>query len=159
MLPLIMNLSGCTQNITISNTNTGKLVSFIVQIDKKGFSNKRDLEARLFNSEQIKQSEQQANCSISFDATTGKETTSCPPGVTYKPVTPETFKFKIDDIKENISFKSASVKTGEKFRLMLSGLSTDNCNTASASVEKTADSENMNITGLLWAQTELGCQP
>lgn len=157
-LPLLMSLtlvSSCSSPAV--TVNSGKPVTFNVQIDKKVLSNKRDLEARIYNDEQMKILEKTANCTVSFDPVTQKETINCLPGVEYKKPEPEIFTFKVDEIKESITMKSNTVKVGQKYLLTMSGLSSDNCNTASARVEKTTASEQENIKDLQWAQTEMAC--
>jgi hypothetical protein len=151
-----LTFAGSCSNPVV-NTNPGKDVTFNIFIDKKVLSNKRDLEARIYNEEQRKILDTTANCSVSFDATTGKETVNCPAGVVYKKPSPEIFTFKVDDIKDSITMKSTSVKTGQKYLLTLSGMASDNCNTASARVEKDSAAELEHIHNLQWAQTELGC--
>ena len=158
--PSTSNPSNTPNPNASANSNTGKDVTFSVKIDKSVFgTTKREIQASLYDSEQLELSKQNANCSISFDVTTQKETVVCPPGVVYNTVkpNPEIFKFNLDEISDNISIKSTTVKVGENYRLAISGLSNDNCNTASASVEKKAESEAIAITDLEWASTALGC--
>jgi hypothetical protein len=150
-------IAGCSN--PSGTDNTAKTVTFNVQIDQKVFSTKRDLEARIFNEEQKKILDTTAGCSVSFDPASQKETVNCPAGVVYQKPNPEVFTFKIADIKDSVTMKSTTVKTGQKYLLTLSGLSSDNCNTASARVEKTAAAEQENIKDLQWATTELGCLP
>ena len=157
----LLNCGTPNQYVNISNnSNNGKVVSFTIKIDKSIFSaKKRDIEARLYNNEQLEISKQTSNCSVSYDVTTKKETFNCPPGVVYKPVNPEVFKYNLDNIAGDITIKSTTVKVGENYRIALSGLSKDDCNNASASIENKADNENISINDLSWATTELGCVP
>jgi hypothetical protein len=148
-------LTSCSNPAVINNS--AKPVTFNAPIDKKILSNKRDLEARLYNEEQQKILDATANCTVSFDTVTKKETVNCPAGVVYKKAEPETFTFKVDEIKDSITMESKTVKVGQKYLLTMSGLSSDNCNTASARIEDTATSDHVNITNLQWMQTELGC--
>lgn len=141
----------------IAVDNSGKDVTFTIKIDKTSLSNKRDLEVSLYNDEQLKISETTSNCSVSYDATTKKETTTCPSGVEYKKPTPEVFKFKLDEIKENITVKSTTVKSGKKFALSLSGMSSDNCNSAFARIEKNSAAEQETVNELQWASTMMAC--
>lgn len=153
---------GCGAQVTTSNnTNTSsKDVTFNIKIDKSVFSAKnREIEASLYDSEQLEVSAKTNNCSVSYDATTKKETINCPAGVTYQKPNPEVFKFNLDSIGEEITINSKTVKVGENYRLALSGLSKDECNRASASEEKKAESENIKITDLMWASTEMACLP
>lgn len=141
-------------------SNIGKAVTFNVKIDKTVFgTKKREIQANLYDSEQLELSKKTANCSVSYDVTTQKETVICPPGVTYNPVkpNPEVFKFNLDEISDTVTIKSTTVKVGENYRLAFSGLSSDNCNTASASLEKKAENETIAITELEWESTQLGC--
>lgn len=148
----------------VNNTSTTKKVSssdnsvtFHIKIDKSVLSSKKDIEARLYNDEQMKISEKTSNCSVSYDAVTKKETYKCADGVEYQKPTPEIFKFKFDEIKDDITIKSTSVKAGQRFLLNLSGLSSDNCNSASSSITKASASIQENIEGLQWASTMMAC--
>jgi hypothetical protein len=148
-------LTGCSEPVETKKSD--KFVVFNIQIDKKVFSNKGDLDIRILNDEQIKLSEKTANCVVSFDVATQKEAVTCPSGVEYKEIIPEIFTFKIADIKGPIVIKSNSIKAGQKYSLNISGLSSDNCNTASVGVEKTADAEQENIKNLQWVVTGMAC--
>ena len=163
-LLVIGSTFGCgAQVISSNNTNNNgnkKDVTFTIKIDKSIFSAKnREIEASLYDSEQLEVSNKTNNCSVSYDAETKKETINCPPGVTYQKPNPEVFKFNLDTIGEEITINSKTVKVGENYRLALSGLSKDECNRASAGEEKKAESENIKITDLMWASTEMACLP
>lgn len=145
----------CSNSDSIATDTTG--VIFNIQIDKKIMANKGYLNIRILNDEQLKISKNSANCIISFNVETKKEAVTCPPGVTYKKVVPEIFTFNIAKIKDIIVIKSNSVKIGQQYSLDVSGPSKDNCNTTSASVEKTADSAQENIKNLQWLSTLMGC--
>lgn len=154
---------GCGAQVTSSNnTNntSNKDVTFSIKIDKSIFSAKnREIEASLYDSEQLEVSNKTNNCSVSYDTETKKETINCPPGVTYQKPNPEVFKFNLDTIGEEITIASKTVKVGENYRLSLSGLSKDECNRASAGEEKKAESEIIKLTDLMWATTEMACLP
>ena len=153
---IIILLIGCN-NPSLNQSNTP--VTFNVKIDKSIFAGNAELTARLYDSEQLKISESTANCTVSFDVTTKKESVSCPAGVTYKPTTPQSFTFKLSEINNEINIKSTTVIVGENYRLQISGKYKDNCNTASASVKETANSATVTLNNLEWAATELGCLP
>lgn len=147
-----------SNNVNSSNSKD-KDVIFSVKIDKSIFSSKnREIEARLYDSQELDISAKTNNCSVSYDAVTKKETVNCPPGVIYKPSNPEIFKFNLESINnENITINSKTVKVGENYRLNLSGLSKDECNRASVSIEQKAESENIKLSDLMWSSTEMAC--
>ena len=148
-----VNNASTSKKVVSSDTS----VTFHIKIDKSALSSKRDIEARLYNDEQMKINEKTSNCSVSYDAVTKKESYKCADGVEYQKSAPEVFKFKFDEIKDDITIKSTSVKAGQRFLLNLSGLSSDNCNSASSSITKSSASIQENIEGLQWASTMMAC--
>lgn len=162
-LLVIGSTFGCGAQVTASNNTNNdkdKNVIFSIKIDKSIFSAKnREIEASLYDSEQLEVSNKTNNCSVSYDVETKKEIINCPAGVTYQKPNPEVFKFNLDTIGEEITINSKTVKVGENYRLSLSGLSKDECNRTSAGEEKKAESENIKLSDLMWASTEMACLP
>jgi hypothetical protein len=148
-------LTGCSVVAPFSRSD--EFVTFSVLIDKGTFSPEASLRVRIWNAETLKVAESNANCAVSYNQETQTEEVHCPEGVNYREVTPEEFEFLIQDIGAEIEIKSTTVTVGEKYRLQISGLASDDCNTASASVEEKARSEHILIEDLMWATTMMAC--
>ena len=148
-------LAGCS--IAAPFGGTGEFVTFGVAIDKGTFSPEAILRVRIWNAETLKVAESNANCAVSYNQETKTEEVHCPEGVNYREVTPEEFEFLVQDIGAEIEIKSATVTVGEKYRLQISGLASDDCNTASATVEQKARSAQVLIEDLMWATTPMAC--
>lgn len=113
--PQVNNASISKKAVSSDNS-----VTFHIKIDKSALSSKRDIEARLYNDQQMKISEKTSNCSVSYDAVTKKETYKCADGVEYQKADPEVFKFKFDEIKDDITIKKSRTKIFIKsFRIKL----------------------------------------
>lgn len=131
--------------------------TFIVPISVEMFSQEAILRVRLWRDEPQDMSERNSACSVSYNPQTKTEEVHCPPGVEYKAVTPEEFTVPVQDIKTTITVRSHSIRTGEKYRLQISGLSRDNCNTTMAEVRNVANAETITIEKLSWETTGKAC--
>ena len=159
-------LAGCTVNV-VGTTSTGTggstasntPVTFSVAVDPNAFSDKRQINVTIWDAEQLALADASAGCSVSHDAATGKDTTTCPPGVTYKPATPETIATTKEELAKGLTVTSKSVTVGERYRVSVSGMASDDCNTASATAEGTASAAAVKLSGLQVAQTEMACVP
>jgi len=130
---------------------------FRVPIDGSIFAEGISLKFRLWPAEQLEIMEKTANCTVSYNAASGVEEIHCPDGVIYQAVTPEEFIIPLKDISDFAVIKSSQVRVGEKYRLQISGLSSDNCNNASASIETVAKQSDITIEDLFWASTMMAC--
>lgn len=148
-------LVGCS--ITAPFGGSGENVIFSVVINKETFSPEGSLRVRIWDAEQLKIAEKSANCAVSYNQETQTEEVHCPEGVEYREVSPEEFEFLVQDIGGEIEIRSATVTVGEKYRLQISGLASDDCNTASATVEEKARSAQVLIEELMWATTLMAC--
>ncbi len=156
LLPaLLIFLAGCS--IVSPFGGSGENVTFSVVINKESFSPEGTLRVRIWNAETLKIAESNANCAVSYNQGTKTEEVHCPEGVEYREASPEEFEFLVQDIGAEIEIKSATVTVGEKYRLQISGLASDDCNTASASVEERAKSAHVILENLLWATTLMAC--
>jgi hypothetical protein len=132
-------------------------VTFVIPIPPEAFSPKAALQVSVWNAQQLKTLDQQAECVISHDVQTGTESIHCPEGVQYQKITPEEFVFPIQAIDKSIRFTSQTVKTGEKYQIVLRGLSSDDCNLTSATAEGTATTSTITLGKLDWMTTEMAC--
>ncbi|TEU00254.1 MAG: hypothetical protein E3J30_02945 [Anaerolineales bacterium] len=148
-------LAGCS--IVSPFGGSEELVTFNVVINKETFSPEASLRVRIWNAETLKVAESNANCAVSYNQETQAEEVHCPEGVEYREVSPEEFVFLVQDLGAEIEIKSATVTVGEKYRLQISGLASDDCNTASATVEEKARSAHILFENLMWATTLMAC--
>jgi len=148
-------LASCS--IVAPFSRSDEFVTFSVAVNKETFSPEATLQVRIWNAETLKVAEGNANCAVSYNQETKTEEVQCPEGVNYREVTPEEFEFIMQDVGAEIEMMSATVTVGEKYRLQISGLSSDDCNTASASVEEKARSAHIFIEDLMWATTLMAC--
>ncbi len=155
VLVLLVITAGC--NLIPSDTTSDTAVSFTITIDTRAFSAERPLRFAIWSAAQLEIAQRNANCSISYNAETETEKVNCPEGVIYEPVTPIEFTFELDEIADRVELTPGNIHVGESYRLQISGLSSDNCNTTSASVEYIAKSEEVIIEDLMWMTTMMAC--
>ena len=136
----------------------GQGVTFSVEVDAKAFSDQRPLKVQVWDAEQLAIQAQTGNCTVSFDARTGQETVSCPPGVTYRKATPEEFTVTRAQLAKGLTVHSTTVKVGQRYRVSVGGLAADNCNTAGASAEGVASAPVVALKDLQVAQTMMACE-
>ena len=148
-------LAGCS--IVAPFSRSVEFVTFSVVIDKVNFSPEASLRVRIWNAETLKVAESSSNCAVVYNQETQTEEVHCPEGVEYREVSPEEFEFLVQDLGAEIEIKSATVTVGEMYRLQISGLASDDCNTASATVEEKARSAHILIEDLMWATTLMAC--
>jgi hypothetical protein len=153
VLWLVVLMSACSS--TASQPISG--VTFIIPVPVEAFSPTTALQVSVWNAQQLKTLDQQAECVISHDVQTGTESMHCPEGVQYQEITPEEFVFSLQSIGKSLQLTSQTVKTGEKYQIVLRGLSSDDCNVTSAVAEGTATSSTITLGNLDWMTTEMAC--
>ena len=149
----ILLASACAASPTQPATG----VTFIVPVPVEVFSPKAALQVSVWDAQQLRTLDQQAECVISQDAQTGAESIHCPEGVKYQKITPEEFVFPTQAISKSIKLTSQTVKAGEKFQIVVRGLSSDDCNSTSGTAEGTATSSTITLEDLDWMTTEMAC--
>jgi hypothetical protein len=132
-------------------------VTFTAPIQVDVFSPNGTLQVLIWNAGQMDAQDQQGDCIISHDMQSGTDTVFCPEGVQYQEITPEKFAFPIQAIDQRIQITSQTVKVGERYRIALRGLSSDDCNSASATFEGRATSSTIALEEPDWLITEMAC--
>jgi len=155
ILFLFSLLSGC--DLTAADIDSTGSVTFSVPVDVELFSDETTLRLTLWNADQLDIIKRTANCAITYNPETQTEEIHCPEGVEYEAVTPDEFTFPVQEIDESIEVESDNIRIGEKYSLLISGLSSDNCNTTSASVEGIAQHAVIIIEDLMWMTTLMAC--
>jgi hypothetical protein len=150
---LLVLASACAAPVMQPTAN----VTFTVPIQVEVFSPQGILQVLVWDAEQMAALDRQAECVIAHDPQTETDTALCPEGVQYQEITPEKFDFPIQAIEQSIQLTSQTVKVGEEYRLALRGLSSDDCNSASATFEGTATSSTLTLGEPSWLITEMAC--
>ena len=154
LLLMMFITAGCS---TTRLTSPATAISLLIPVEAGQFSKQAVVRIRLLNSTQLAIDENNPICIIVHNAGSNTESTECPPGKEYKIVTPEDFAFPIADVGSQIKITSSTLKMGEKFRIFVSGLSTDDCNGRSTDFTGLADSEIILLKDLLWSTTAMAC--
>jgi hypothetical protein len=155
---LVIVMSACSVPITQSSLPAAAgNVTFVIPIEVDNFSKDATLSVRLWNAEQLAYAEENAPCAVSYDAQTGIEAIHCPEGVEYHEAMPEELAIPISNVDTNITVTSTSIRVGEKYRVQISGLSNDDCNSTSASIDGTANSQTITLENLAWMTTMMAC--
>lgn len=163
---LWLSLSACQQPVLVDPTRGATIkssgdaagaVTFQVQLDTAVFSEQEPIRVSLWDEAQLAILDQTADCSVSYDVSTGQEKTTCPPGVVYQQATPEEWTFTRAELAGGLTVTSKTVMVGERFRLNVRGKAKDDCNTASGSVQGLTSGASVAIKDMSLAVTEMGC--
>ena len=138
-------------------TQSASGVTFNLPVPVEMFSSRGTLQVLVWNADQLAALDRQGECVIAHDVQSGTDTTLCPEGVQYQEITPEKFAFPIQAITHSIQLSSQTVKIGEKYRIAVRGLSSDDCNSTSAAAEGTASTSTITLGELDWTTTEMAC--
>jgi len=155
ILVFLLVSTGCS--LMFPDTASDTDVSFTIAIDASVFSADRPVRFVFWSEEQLSIAQQNANCAISYDAETETEEVHCPEGIIYQPVTPVEFLLTLDEIGDRVEITPGNIFVKDRYRLQISGLSSDNCNSTSASVEEIARSTEIDIDNLMWMTTMMAC--
>ena len=153
----VLSLFVLASSCSAPTSQPASTVTFSIPIPVEAFSPKAALQVSVWNAAQLAALDRQAECVISHDVQTGVESTHCPEGVTYQEITPEEFVFPIQAIKQSVQLTSQTVKIGEQYQILLRGLSSDDCNSTSATAEGTATTSTITLGELGWMTTEMAC--
>jgi len=143
--------------LTAADIDSTGSITFTVPIVVELFSDEATLRLTLWNADQLEIIKRTGACSITYNLETQTEEIHCPQGVEYEAVTPDEFTFPLQEIGEFIEVESDNIRIGERYRLQISGLSSDNCNTTSANVEGIAQQADITIEDLTWMTTMMAC--
>jgi hypothetical protein len=148
--------AGCS--VISPDTASDTAVSFTITVDAGMFSVQRPVRFVFWNAAQLEIAQRNASCSISYNAETETEEVHCPTGVVYEPVTPIEFALSRDEIGDRVELTPGNIFVGERYRLQIAGLSSDNCNTTAASIDDVARKATVVVEDLMWMTTEMACQ-
>lgn len=155
ILIVLTILSACAvKSAAIDSTGS---VTFTVPIDAEMFSDQAPLRFILWNADQLETINRTANCVISYNVELQKEEIHCPEGVEYEEVTPVEVIISLKEITKSAKFESDYLRVGERYRLLITGLSSDNCNTTSATIEDIVQQVDITFEDLGWATTLMAC--
>jgi hypothetical protein len=157
LLVLCLSFAGCGGGNPLLGEPARAGVTLRAPVDAGLFAAGSSLRVRVWNGDQLATVERNGRCATVFDPATGAESIRCPEGTSYQPVTPEEFEFPVSELTGSIEVKSATVRVGEKFRVLLSAKSRAGCNTTSADHVGTADTPSVALGNLAWSTTARGC--
>jgi hypothetical protein len=132
-------------------------VTLRVPVDVTLFADGASLQVRVWNSEQLATVERNSRCGAVYNPATAAQEVRCPEGITFQPAKPEEFEFPVREIAGSVAVKSATVRVGERFRILLSGKSRDGCNTTSADRVGSVDAADAVVGSLGWSTTARAC--
>jgi hypothetical protein len=132
-------------------------ITLAISVERQLFAADATLDVQVWSAAQIAALTNNERCASTRDTRTGTERTSCPDGITYQPVVPQQVHAPLGGVTNAIEIRLASVKAGESFRVAVSGLSRDGCNTTSATAVRTASSGRNSLMGLAWQTTTRAC--
>lgn len=130
-------------------------VKLEVEIPPSYFLKGQDVSVTVWNEAQMALRERLGSCSVSMDAS-GKETTTCPPGITFVMPTPETFKVAYSELGSKVVLDVTSLAIGERFDVNIGGAAADGCNHTGAGSRGVA-AQKIQLTDLSYATTEMYC--
>jgi len=139
------------------SVNSEEGVEFIVPIERERFSEHAIFTVRLWNVQQLELSGESTACTMSYDRDTETERIECPEGIEHEKPIAEEWSLPVQDAVPPLAIRSHTMKVGERYRLRISGTSSDNCNTTVAEVRSIADSETIQLQHLSWSSTLMGC--
>ena len=132
-------------------------VRFVAPVDARLLAEGSALRVEVWDAEQLALLDRNARCASVYDPATGKSEIRCPDGISYQAVTPEQFDLPVLEITGSVSLTSATVRVGERFRILLSGKSRDGCNRTSAEHSAVAEGAEVHLDGLAWTTTARAC--
>jgi hypothetical protein len=140
-------------------------ISFIVPIDRSLFSENKTINVKIYtmpstskdnsDTRSALQEKKEQDCYISHGEGKKPEKVSCKSLDIYE--LSEEFQYPIKTLDSRIKINSQSVKLGHPYRIIISGLSKDNCNTASLSKTDVAHFREISLSPFSWTTTRLGC--
>lgn len=147
----------CAESRMVGGETSDDVV-IVVPVDAPLFAESASLRVRLWNASQLAAMDGNARCAVVHDPQTNTDERHCPEGTTFQPVTPEQLELPLPAGDAPLAVTSASVRPGERFRILLSGPSRDGCNTTSADVVATASTgERTFLKAPTWQTTARAC--
>ncbi len=149
---------------TSQSSATQVTVTINITVPQDVFDKNAFVNLSLLNQDDIEAGERNsrkyANC-IASSNPQGGTVTSCPGGVVYapEPVNLEKQSILASKITGLWTISTNHLKSGQKYTISISGLSSDKCNHASASKSGVLQGSVLNLKDLAWATTEMGCLP
>lgn len=101
--------------------------------------------------------ERSAGCAVSMDAS-GKESTMCPPGVTFEKAHPETFTIAYEKLGSKVVLDLKSIAVGERYDIAVGGAAADGCNHTGGGARGVAG-PTIELHDLDFTSTLLACLP
>lgn len=129
----------------------------IIPFDPRAFASDATLSAQFWNAAQLDALEKNQSCAVSRNASTGTDTIRCPPGVVYREVSPQTFSFQAATAGGRLEIAPSGLRSGERFRIRVSGRSADGCNLTFGDQTSSIGAESRIQLSLAWETTAKAC--
>lgn len=147
----------CEAGESPADASPGTGVRIVAEVDARLFAEGGDVRVQVWDANQLASLEQNARCASVRNPATGGTEIRCPPGIAYQPVVPEQFDFPVKGIEGSVSLVSATLRAGDRFRILLAGKSRDGCNRTSSDHTGVADGAEVRLEGLAWTTTARAC--
>lgn len=154
---VLASFAGACDQQSGSPSSLTETVTLVVAIDKTQFAPAATLSVRVWNAEQLAILERNAACAAVKDPQSGVTRLQCPDGIQYQEVTPEQFDYPVASLGRELDVSTRSVRVGERFRIRLSGLYRDKCNTVSAERVLEARAARTLVGNVSWQATAKAC--
>ncbi|HEY7169702.1 MAG TPA: hypothetical protein VH417_02585 [Vicinamibacterales bacterium] len=135
-----------------------QMVTIVLAVDPAMFAPDGTFSVELWDAQKQAALEANARCATVRDAN-GQTGVQCPPGVTYREVTPARFTYTVSSLGATVQLPPQPLAAGETFRLRAAGPSRDRCNVTSSEVTRAASSDRVTISDLPWQTTARACAP
>ncbi len=150
--------SGCDETSSVLGAQAKEAVTLVVPIETRRFAERAILQVRLWNAEQLEAMDRNASCATEYNPQTQTQEIRCPEGIEYQEVTPEEICFPVETIVASLEVRSETIRVGQNFRIVVSGLSQDECNRTSADLKSIAASHEFVLERLVWQTTARACR-
>jgi hypothetical protein len=153
LLGVVLAITACASGP--ASPTPGAPVSLVVNINHALFAVDAVLEVDLWNASQLSSLDADSRCAIVQGP--GGTQAQCPPGVTYITVVPERVQVPLSTLGATLEVSPHQIAAGEMFRIHLSAISRDGCNSTSADFVRMAASGQNLLGDPTWQTTALGC--
>ena len=155
LLVLFVFVAGCQSAISSPSPNQ-EAVALVFSLEPKVFADGATVNVQVWNAADLEALESNAKCA-SVSVPGGGSSIQCPPGVVYRDVAPEAFTVSVPAARETEEVTAQRLIGGERFRVRLSGMSRDGCNTTFVDLTRVASPGRTMLGELAWQTTARAC--
>lgn len=155
LLVVLVSGVGC-QSALSSPTPSRGAVALVFSLEPGIFVDGATVTVQVWSAADLAALQSNARCA-SVSAPGGGPSIRCPPGVVYRDVAPERFTVPVSAARATAEVTAQRVTGGEMFRINLSGMSRDGCNTTFADLTRIATPGRTMLGELAWQTTARAC--